>query len=93
MCKIEYKLVELIALFEYLVLIENFGSYKKILSEYKKVYKDIQGKKVSEIVQEDFTSLTNTFRLYFEAIPSNDKLGEYIANKMHSFYEEIKILP
>lgn len=90
MCKIEYKLIELIVLFEYLVFVENLDSYKRILSQYKKVYENIQSKEVSEIAQEDFTPLTNTFRLYFEAIPSDDKLGEYIANKMHSFYEEMR---
>lgn len=90
MCKIEYKLVELIALFEYLVYVENFNAHKKILSQYKKVLGNINGKDTEEIISEDFMPLTTIFRLYFEAIPSDDKLGKYIVNKMESFYDEIK---
>lgn len=88
MCELKYKLIELIVLFEYLISIENFPTYKTILSKYKKVYCNICNKEKKDL--EDFEPLLNVFKLYFEAIPSDDKLNEYIANKMQLFYEEVK---
>lgn len=80
MCKIEYKLIELITLYRYLISIENFDVYKKILSKYEMVLKDN--------TLNNFSSLENVFRLYLEAPPKDKILGEYILNKMQDFYED-----
>lgn len=80
MCKIKYRLIELISLYKYLIYIENFDIYRKILSKYEFVLKDNTFK--------NFSSLENVFRLYLEAPPKDKKLGEYILNKMQEFYED-----
>lgn len=60
MCKIKYKLIELIALFKYLINNENFDVYKKILSKYSIVLENFQKKKITgKLNQEDDVSLQN----------------------------------
>jgi hypothetical protein len=89
MCKIEYKLIELVTLFKYLVNNENFDVYKKILSRYILVLENIQDiTKTNDIKKEVFYPLQNVFRLYLEAPPKDKVLGKYILVKMQDFYED-----
>jgi hypothetical protein len=80
-------LIKIIALFELLICLENRQVYKDILSKYKKVLFNISNRK-EDLKKEDFEPLLNVFRLYFEAIPSNDILVKYLADKMQDFYED-----
>ena len=93
MCKIEYKLIELISLFTYLINNENFEVYKKILSKYNIVFENFQRNKINEKLNiEDYLPLQNVFRLYLEAPPKDKILGKYILDKMQDFYESYSAL-
>ncbi len=85
MCEIKVKLTKLIALFEYLMYIENCGAYKEICQLYKKIWENIKDKE--NFIDQDFLPMQNITRLFFEAIPSDDKLSEYLIYKMQEFYE------
>lgn len=86
MCKIKFKLIELIALLKYLIHSENFDVYKKILSRYSLVLEKINSDK--NIKKEFFDPLQNVFRLYLEAPPKDKVIGRYILDKMQELYED-----
>lgn len=87
MCELKLKLIKLIALFEYLNYVENFKAYKDILKLYKKVWSNIENKEQKQMFEEDFKPLQNIFRIFFEAVPSDDDLSNYLVEKMQEFYE------
>ncbi len=90
MCKLKLKLIKIIALFEYLIYNEDFKAYRDILKLYKKVWFNIENKSSEDFLEEDFMPLMNITRLFFEAIPSDDKLSDYLVEKMQEFYELYK---
>ncbi|MDY3339575.1 hypothetical protein PG279_10380 [Riemerella anatipestifer] len=79
------KIIKIIALYEFLIYVENRKVYKDILNKYKKVMFNISD---GNIKKEHFDPLLNVFRLFFEAIPSDDVLAKYIIDKMQEFYED-----
>ncbi|MHA7831419.1 MAG: hypothetical protein ACX93O_09980 [Flagellimonas sp.] len=90
MSTIEFKLIELINLFDYLVFNEKFVAHEKLLMLHKRCLENIKGKKESEIIEDDFAPLLNATRIFFEAIPNDKKLAEYLIKKMQEFYEKQK---
>jgi hypothetical protein len=86
MCKIKFKLIELIALLKYLINSEDFDVYKKILSRYSLVLEKINNDK--NVKKEFFDPLQNVLRLYLEAPPKDKVIGRYILDKMQDFYED-----
>ena len=87
MREIEIKLIEVITLLEYLLYKEDFKAYRQLLKSYKKVYFNLNKKLNSQIKEEDFSPIENAFRLFFEAVPSDNTLGKYLADKMQEFFE------
>ncbi|MEL4308122.1 hypothetical protein [Joostella sp. CR20] len=87
MSKIEFKLIELISLFDYLVFKENFSAHQKLLKLYKECWRNIKGKREKEIVESDFAPLLSATRIFFEALPNDKKLTEYLIKKTQEFYE------
>lgn len=93
MCEIKVKIIKLIGLFECLYNLEKKNNYNKILILYNKCLINIIDKENNEIIEEDFSSLINVTRLFFEVRPKNNELAEYILNRIQDCYElERKII-
>lgn len=91
--KLSVRIAKIMALFEYLISIENFSAYTKILHLYRICLINIIDKENDEISEEDLSSLLNVSRLFFEAPPSNKILMKFIIDKMQESYElERKII-
>lgn len=81
---LEYKIIQLIALFDYLISIEEQEAYCCVRKQYQKLLIQLGEVKNQNF---DFSLIQNVFRLMFEA-PTNDKfLGKYILDKMQEIYD------
>ena len=89
MWQIKLKLIEIIALYKYLLKVENFRAYEEILSKYLSKNKKISSLNTKEELEvSNFEPLLNAFRLFLEAPPKDKILGKYILDKMQDFYED-----
>tara|TARA_R110002051_G_scaffold272525_4_gene333014 strand:+ start:799 stop:1086 length:288 start_codon:yes stop_codon:yes gene_type:complete len=81
------KLIKVIALFEYLIQIEDSSTYRQILTAYNQLLLNINNKEKVDFIKADFKPLQNVYKMYYES-PSADKvLGKYILNLMQELYE------
>lgn len=86
--ELEVNVIQLIGIFKYLLFIENFPAYGKLLENYSDLLINIQVRRnIEDIVEYDFKPVESSFRILQEAPPRDVKLGMYILERMQEIYE------
>lgn len=90
--EIKQEIKELIELLDELILQENFNAYKRLRKMYVAVLEKIRKKNGSQINEKDFIEIQSAFRIFLEAPPKSEKMGERILELMDRIYQKQKLL-
>lgn len=85
--ELQYKIIKLIGLFDYLISINGTEAYHLIRKKYQILLENLmQYENIQAVNQETFDILLNVFKLFLEAPPKNVDLGKYILDRMQEIY-------